>query len=59
MKLEMKRLTKRYGQICALDQFSYTFSKGIYGLLGANGGKKYTDENDRGYDTEKWRLNLF
>lgn len=42
MKLEMKGLTKRYGQICALDQFSYTFSKGIYGLLGANGAGKST-----------------
>ena len=42
MKLEINNLTKRYGNVCALNRFSYTFSEGIYGLLGTNGAGKST-----------------
>ena len=45
MELELKNLTKRYGQKLALDDFSYTFSKGICGILGANGAGKSTMMN--------------
>lgn len=37
MKLTIKGLTKSYGSIRALSQFSYEFGPGIYGILGANG----------------------
>ncbi len=42
MKLELKNLTKHYGEICALSNFSATFTKGVYGILGANGAGKST-----------------
>lgn len=42
MTLEMKNLTKNYGNYCALDSFSITLTDGIYGLLGANGAGKST-----------------
>lgn len=42
MTLEMKNLTKNYGNYCALDSFSITLTDGIYGLLGANGVGKST-----------------
>ena len=42
MKLELKNLTKRYGQLTALDSLSITFEPGIYGILGANGAGKST-----------------
>lgn len=42
MTLEIKNLTKNYGNYCALDKFSITLSNGIYGLLGANGAGKST-----------------
>ena len=42
MTLEMKNLTKNYGNYCALDRFSITLTDGIYGLLGANGAGKST-----------------
>ena len=37
MKLEIKNLTKRYGDNLALHDLSITFEPGIYGILGANG----------------------
>ncbi len=40
--LEIKNLTKRYGELEALSDFSFTFDKGVYGLLGANGAGKST-----------------
>lgn len=40
--LEIKNLTKRYGELEALSNFSFTFDKGVYGLLGANGAGKST-----------------
>ena len=42
MKLELTNLTKRYGPLVALDDFSITFEPGIYGVLGANGAGKST-----------------
>lgn len=42
MKLELKNVTKTYGNVKALDDFSMTFEEGIYGVLGANGAGKST-----------------
>ena len=42
MELQIRQLTKRYGTKTTLDQFSYTFTPGIYGVLGANGAGKST-----------------
>ena len=42
MELEVKKLTKKYGEKVALKDFSYTFTPGIYGILGANGAGKST-----------------
>lgn len=42
MQLEVKNITKRYGQNLVLDSFSYTFTPGIYGFLGPNGVGKTT-----------------
>ena len=42
MELTIKRLTKKYGEKVALRDFSYTFTPGIYGILGANGAGKST-----------------
>ncbi|MDR2413647.1 MAG: ABC-F family ATP-binding cassette domain-containing protein [Odoribacteraceae bacterium] len=41
--LEMKRVSKRYGDLCLLDDFSYTFSRGEkIGIIGKNGVGKTT-----------------
>lgn len=40
--LEIKNLTKKYGDFTALDHINITLNKGIYGLLGANGAGKST-----------------
>ncbi len=42
MKLEIKNLTKKYGEVQALDRVSLTLENGIYGLLGPNGAGKST-----------------
>lgn len=42
MELCIRNLTKKYGEKVALRDFSYTFSPGIYGILGANGAGKTT-----------------
>lgn len=42
MELELINLGKNYGEVRALDQVSYTFTHGIYGILGANGAGKST-----------------
>ncbi len=42
MELEIKNLTKRYGDNVALRDFTITFEPGIYGILGANGAGKST-----------------
>lgn len=45
MQLKLQNLTKRYGELVALDNFSITFEPGIYGILGANGAGKSTMMN--------------
>ena len=42
MELRIERLTKKYGEKVALRDFTYTFTPGIYGILGANGAGKST-----------------
>lgn len=42
MELIITGLTKKYGEKVALRDFSYTFTPGIYGILGANGAGKST-----------------
>ena len=42
MKLEIKEVSKSYGQIKALDKVSLNLTKGIYALLGPNGSGKST-----------------
>lgn len=42
MELTVENLTKKYGEKVALREFSYTFTPGIYGILGANGAGKST-----------------
>lgn len=45
MNLVFDKVTKKYGDLTALDNFSYTFSSGVYGLLGPNGAGKSTMMN--------------
>ena len=45
MQLELKDLTKKYGNFTALDRMTFTFTPGIYGILGANGAGKSTMMN--------------
>lgn len=45
MELCLNEVTKKYGDKVALDHFSYNFSRGIYGILGANGAGKSTMMN--------------
>lgn len=40
--LEIKNLTKKYGDNIVLNNINFTFDKGVYGLLGANGAGKST-----------------
>lgn len=43
MSIEIKGLTKQYGEMTALDNVSLEFEKNkIYGLLGRNGAGKST-----------------
>lgn len=42
MGLQIKNLYKKYGDKVALDDFTYHFQKGIYGIIGANGAGKST-----------------
>lgn len=42
MKLEIKNLSKKYGNHYALRDVTLTLSEGIYGFLGANGAGKST-----------------
>ena len=42
MRLIIKNLTKHYGDFKALDDFTYKFKPGIYGILGQNGAGKST-----------------
>ena len=45
MELKLTNVTKRYGKLTALRDFSVTFTPGIYGILGANGAGKTTMMN--------------
>lgn len=45
MELRLTDVTKKYGEKVALDQFSFAFQPGIYGILGANGAGKSTMMN--------------
>lgn len=45
MELRLEKVTKKYGQKLALNEFSYSFQPGIYGILGANGAGKSTMMN--------------
>lgn len=45
MELNLSHLTKQYGSNVALNDFSMTFTPGIYGILGANGAGKSTMMN--------------
>ena len=42
MKLEIKSLSKSYGQKKALTEFNALLTQGVYGLLGPNGAGKST-----------------
>lgn len=42
MILNITNLTKQYGKLTALHNFSYEFTSGVYGLLGPNGAGKST-----------------
>lgn len=42
MELQLEHLSKTYGTVQALEDISYTFKPGIYGILGANGAGKST-----------------
>ena len=42
MVIEIKNVTKTYGEIKALDDLTVTFTNGIYGILGPNGAGKST-----------------
>ena len=40
--LEIKNISKHYGKKKALNNFTFTFTEGVYGLLGPNGAGKTT-----------------
>ncbi len=42
MKLILKNLKKTYGNVKALKGINYTFTPGVYGILGSNGAGKST-----------------
>lgn len=42
MELQLENLSKTYGTVQALKSINYTFTPGIYGILGANGAGKST-----------------
>lgn len=42
IELEVKNLTKKYGDFTALDNVSFKMNKGIYAVLGLNGAGKST-----------------
>lgn len=42
MKMEIRNLSKAYGSVRALDDFSAVLEEGIYGVLGPNGAGKST-----------------
>ncbi len=50
MLLKLDNITKSYGKKIVLNQISYQFTPGLYGLLGANGtGKNHLIEFDESF----------
>lgn len=41
-RLEIKDLSKSYGSVIGLNNFTFTFRQGVYGILGPNGSGKST-----------------
>ncbi|HZJ76452.1 MAG TPA: ATP-binding cassette domain-containing protein [Oscillospiraceae bacterium] len=41
-KLVLSNLTKKYGELIAVNHVSLSLTHGLYGLLGANGAGKST-----------------
>lgn len=42
MELKLNKITKYYGDFCALNEFNATLTEGVYGILGPNGAGKTT-----------------
>jgi ABC-2 type transport system ATP-binding protein len=42
IELKIQDLSKHYGNTIGLNHFSFTFTKGVYGILGPNGAGKST-----------------
>lgn len=42
IELKIENVTKNYGNTIGLNNFSFTFTKGVYGILGPNGAGKST-----------------
>ena len=42
MELILKNLKKTYGNVKAMKGINYTFTPGVYGILGSNGAGKST-----------------
>ena len=42
MELSLNKLTRRYGEMVAVDDASIVMERGVYGLLGVNGAGKTT-----------------
>lgn len=42
MELQFKNVSKKYGEVFAVDDVSYSMETGVYGLLGVNGAGKTT-----------------
>ena len=42
MELQFKNVSKKYGEVFAVDDVSYSMEAGVYGLLGVNGAGKTT-----------------
>ena len=42
MKLELRGLTKKFGDFTAVDRVDLTMKNSVYGLLGVNGAGKTT-----------------
>lgn len=42
MELRVKNVSKKYGEVFAVDDVSYSMETGVYGLLGVNGAGKTT-----------------
>jgi len=59
MKLEVRNLKKTYGTVQALKGINYTFTPGVYGILGANGAGKSTMINLITDNVSRDKMNSF